>query len=448
MEELKLVPSEPVWEKVEMQIRKEKDRRRALLWIPLFALVGAGLWLGIDKYAQRTAFKSPPPVKENHVGLPASESHAPVESFKANPKATSGNHLTIPKAGIENRRFTPGDVKRSSAKAIESSVAISKVPKVSVPASKETAVAESTENNNKNDKTEVIQGKESIPSIQPKTTQPSDSSKAAKPTISATTQPVKTDSTAVKAGPVKKYAISRQWKFNLVVASGWSGLGKVEFSNGQKSMNVYSSPPSGTSNGGTGQYSYYGPSAVEKGFAFTAGARAKKQLTKRTSFATGLLYDYYSNTIQVGSQVNQNTTLLSYPVSRFYYSAYQYYSGQTTVLQPYKNKYHFVTVPAEMDWQILKKHPLNLSFGLSFQYLVATNALRYDYNTQAYFHNISAFNRAQLMSGISMTYSVPLRKKPLSFGPQFQYGLTRLEKGNADNHLFSYGLKAQWQFKN
>ncbi|MGZ3940581.1 MAG: hypothetical protein ACXVBK_17555, partial [Flavisolibacter sp.] len=60
---------------------------------------------------------------------------------------------------------------------------------------------------------------------------------------------------------------------------------------------------------------------------------------------------------------------------------------------------------------------------------------------------MSAFNRAQLMSGISITYSVPLKQRPLRFGPQVQYGLTRLEKGNADNHLFSYGLKAQWQFK-
>ena len=56
MEELKLVPSDPVWEKVEMRIRKKKDRRRVIFWFPLFALVGAGLWIGIDQYSNRIAY--------------------------------------------------------------------------------------------------------------------------------------------------------------------------------------------------------------------------------------------------------------------------------------------------------------------------------------------------------------------------------------------------------
>ena len=50
MEELKLVPSDPVWQKVEMQIRKKKDRRRAILWIPLIVLLAGGLWIGIEQY--------------------------------------------------------------------------------------------------------------------------------------------------------------------------------------------------------------------------------------------------------------------------------------------------------------------------------------------------------------------------------------------------------------
>jgi hypothetical protein len=58
MEELKLVPSEPVWQKVEMQIRKEKDRRRMIFWIPLFAiLLGGGLWVGIDQYSNNISYK-------------------------------------------------------------------------------------------------------------------------------------------------------------------------------------------------------------------------------------------------------------------------------------------------------------------------------------------------------------------------------------------------------
>src|SRR5215203_5245286 len=45
MEELSLTPSEPVWRKVEEQIRKKRDRRRFFFWLPLTVLViTGGVW--------------------------------------------------------------------------------------------------------------------------------------------------------------------------------------------------------------------------------------------------------------------------------------------------------------------------------------------------------------------------------------------------------------------
>ena len=45
MDELQLVPSEPVWQNIEKQIRAKKDRRRFVLWMPvLFLLLGGGVW--------------------------------------------------------------------------------------------------------------------------------------------------------------------------------------------------------------------------------------------------------------------------------------------------------------------------------------------------------------------------------------------------------------------
>jgi hypothetical protein len=203
------------------------------------------------------------------------------------------------------------------------------------------------------------------------------------------------------------------------------------------SSNYSGGPLSGGSSGGGSLYNY-GPSEVKKGFSFAIGTAVKRQLNKRTFFSTGLQYNYYSNTIEVGSRVNQNRVIMDFAVSQFY-------SNQSSVLQPYKNQYHFISVPFDIGWQLLKKHPLNFSTGLSLQYLVQTNALRFDYSSQSYFHNINAFNRVQLLSEFDLTYSVRLKQKPLTFGPQFQYGFTRLEEGNSDHHLFSYGLKAQWQ---
>src|SRR2546423_9171288 len=45
LEELNLVPSEPVWLNIEKQIHNKKDRRMIFLWLPLlFMLLGAGVW--------------------------------------------------------------------------------------------------------------------------------------------------------------------------------------------------------------------------------------------------------------------------------------------------------------------------------------------------------------------------------------------------------------------
>src|SRR4030095_8500513 len=47
MEELDFVPGEPVWTKIEEQIRRKKDRRKLAFWLPLFLLLAGGstLWL-------------------------------------------------------------------------------------------------------------------------------------------------------------------------------------------------------------------------------------------------------------------------------------------------------------------------------------------------------------------------------------------------------------------
>jgi hypothetical protein len=436
MGELKLVPSEPVWEKVEMQIRKKKDRRAVIFWIPLIALIGAGLWFGMEKYSGQTAYTKLTPAAPQHTSIetPVSQDNSPQENPQNTTATKTVQDKTIPHLKKAVNTLTAIENK-SSSKKISTGTAVpdkDKNKKTSSPVVEEGMVttnttiihsgqpAEKVNSSNKPpENPEAVVGKE-------------------EKTAEKATEPVKHDSASV-APSLKKHA-STKWKYNVGLVMGSSGLGRIEFYNGMKSASVYSSPPLGTSSGSNYQAGSYGPPAVEKSLAFAVAATARKQLSKKTYFSTGLQYNYYSNIIQVGQQVNQNRTISSYSVS-------QYYTAQASLLQPYKNQYHFVSVPADIDWQLLRKHPLNLSVGVSFQYLVASNALRYDYTSQAYFHDINAFNRAQLFSALALTYSVPLMQRPLSFGPQLQYGFTRIEKGNADNHLFSYGLKAQWQLK-
>jgi len=206
-------------------------------------------------------------------------------------------------------------------------------------------------------------------------------------------------------------------------------------------MDYAANPNSG---GPTGGQVYYPPSDVKKGFSFSAEALAKKQIGKRIAFSTGLQYNYYSNSIKVGNMVAQNTRIGNYSVSQFYLNDRS--NTAVTAFKSYQNRYHFISLPASIDWQLLKKYPLNLSTGISFQYLIKTNGLVFDYNRQAYFHSKDALSRFQLFYDIGLNYSIPLKKHSIAVGPEWQYGLSRLEKGNTDRHLFMYGLKAQWSF--
>src|SRR5215218_5196075 len=56
MDELQFVPTEPVWQNIEKQIRTKKDRRRLLLWLPfLFLFLGGIWWLSNDNNVTKSA---------------------------------------------------------------------------------------------------------------------------------------------------------------------------------------------------------------------------------------------------------------------------------------------------------------------------------------------------------------------------------------------------------
>ena len=438
LEELKLVPSNPVWQKVEMQIRKKKERRRVILWLPLFVLIAGGLWFSVDQYSNRTSLnEADNKIKKQSPGLKTESTNKIIEENsqssihpdKPNSPAVSEMHATKSEGIFTSHVIEKPSFKKNKNKKqffVSETIQISPKPEaVSENEIEHKQAAEAQANLNRGD-------------TSLKALQPGDIAGATKEIIGIKTvqELVKQDSALIKKSEIKRHPATK-WRYNVVVAAGTSGLGRINFYNGQKSLNYSPNYSSGGPISG-GNPAGYGPSEVEQAFSFALGVAAKKKLGKRIFFSTGLQYNYYSNTIEVGNRVSQNRVIMDYAVSQFY-------TNQAMVLEPYKNQYHFISIPAFFDWQLLKHHPLNFSTGLSLQYLAHTNALRFDYTTQSYFHDIDAFNRTQLFLGIDLSYAVPLKQKPLMFGPQVQYGLTQIEKGNAEHHLFSYGLKAQWQ---
>lgn len=440
MEELKLVPTDPVWQKVEMQIRRKKDRRRLLFWIPLLILLlGGGLWMDMSYHSNQTSYKQTQKDEptNNTITPLDTNSGTPVKENKTSQKIRSENYL-IQKKEISNNEMTPEN-------AISKNNVLKGKPLF--PLHKESTNNNSTSFHSNppsaqinKDTAETVSATNDIAS---KIKSADSSSNAIRTTgpqneiVVLKTDSLKRDSSVAK--PVVKKHQTSKWSYAFVASAGASGFNHFNLFNGQKSM---SNPVPGYNSGGltgsSGSPVYYAPSNVEKGFSFSAGAAAIKQLGKRVFFSTGLQYNYYSNTIHVGSRVMQNRIIADFAVS-------QYFSNTSAMQQPYLNQYHFISIPAAMDWQLLKKTPLNFHAGLSLQYLIQTNALRFDYSSQSYFHNKKAFNSTQLFSELALTYSIPLKQKALTLGPQLQYGLSRLEKSNAAYHLYVYGVKLQWQ---
>jgi hypothetical protein len=472
MEELKLVPSEPVWQKVEMQIRKKKDRRRLIFWIPLLSLLlGSGLWFGIDQYSNHTAYNKKNSDKLNH------------QTQKQNPVTQPKQTITkkiINESQEENLKtlLPVSPAKKKTTKTVTTedvSFDVTSIQKKFVAKSelrKESPVAEQDKKpSTKNEETifsetptkvaeKLIEPEKENQQASPKTTDSVITNVSTNEKMDSFVEiekkvevgvlkidSLKNDSTSVKTPTIKIYGASK-WRLAFAISAGVSGSGKLDVFNGflseNKSMDYSSAPTAGggSQNGGT---LYYPPSEIKKGFSFTVKAGIKKQLNRRTSVSTGLQYNYYSNSISVGNRVAQNAMFGNYSVAQYFSNNRIIYNS--TSWQSYHNHYHFISLPFDWDWQLFRKRPLNLSAGLSLQYLAGTNGLIFDYNRQAYFHNKNAFNTVQLFSNLGLNYFPPTKKTSIAIGPELQYGISRLEKDNSNHHLFMYGLKAQLQLK-
>jgi cytoskeletal protein RodZ len=105
MEELSFTPSEPVWRKVEEEIRKKKDRKRIFFWIVAsLLLLAGGLWL-VNKNRDTPLTTATKEIKQPDINSTKSfEKKIPIEK-KQNPSSIVNtndqkpNALQIPPKG-------------------------------------------------------------------------------------------------------------------------------------------------------------------------------------------------------------------------------------------------------------------------------------------------------------------------------------------------------------
>lgn len=189
-------------------------------------------------------------------------------------------------------------------------------------------------------------------------------------------------------------------------------------------------------------------SEVNAGFSFRIGVSGEWKISERSSFSTGLLYDYASNNIKVGSAMDTTLPRMSNSnaVSNSFQS-YTIYHGTPT--EDHTNSYHYISLPLEYHYLLNKKIKLQWDLGLAVKYLLATNALIY---TQSYggiyYEDKDAFFKTHCTMGTGFSFRIK-SKNGMEWvtGPELTFDLTRLLKNEQHKeYLVFTGLRTKVYF--
>ena len=214
-----------------------------------------------------------------------------------------------------------------------------------------------------------------------------------------------------------------------------------------KSADQLFSSPSAGSGSGSGQFnnSVRADSVPLNGFAWQAGAFAKRKAGKKISYSVGLNLSYYSTNQVVGTFVDSIRTLNNDLRSLTSGGFYRYGSFNS-----YRNKYYYIQVPFLLQWQINKGEklpPLILETGLSPFFMFASKALVYDKRENLFFRDKRVYNKFGLSYHTAFDIRLFSQKNhPITAGFFYDFHISRLQKVNPPdyNYLQSFGLKINY----
>ncbi|MBZ5856490.1 hypothetical protein [Flavihumibacter profundi] len=179
--------------------------------------------------------------------------------------------------------------------------------------------------------------------------------------------------------------------------------------------------------------------SVKPGPAYQLGIQVNRFVGKKISVGAGLQYAYFSNQIQVGEPASAAIPI--YNSSQDRVSASSIFTASGNSVTAYNNQYHLIQAPVEVSFAMGSKDRWNWLGGVSFGYLVSTNALQYNSNAGVYYSDNSVFCKWQSGVFSSITYKVYRTPKiAIAAGPFAQYQLNNLDKTNSDKHLMLFGF--------
>ncbi len=242
-----------------------------------------------------------------------------------------------------------------------------------------------------------------------------------------------------KAGEVKKPMQAKQkgeWdmgiNFSLGVAATQNAyLGIIGFG-GNDEFKSYSSPAQSTS-GNSGQVSgiSFIPSKIKTGPGFVLGVFLEKSISPKTNFIVGLNYKKYSSAMMIGNRVDSSN---NFSRANFFYR-----SGNQ---RSYKNNFHFIELPLALRFKLSKQNrlPFYLNTGVSISQLIGSDALQFESQSGNYYSDNSVFNKTQVSISAGLLFSLSGHaKNPILLGPDVNFSLNKMAKsGLYDNRHYSY----------
>ncbi|MBC7890048.1 MAG: PorT family protein [Ferruginibacter sp.] len=487
IEELKLKPSDEVWQKLAVTITKRKGNRRILVIVFLFlVLIISATFIILDQSSERKingiVAEKANQVQQHTITQSTNDSDNIQVAGDATKPEAFGKNLAVDKirvmknsTGINQTRThqapSPLPVKPAASVTVDD---LANNTKITVdPKDRKDDI------NNANKLNYKTEGKERmvISNVNPVDMEgeTNDSINAAL-SIPGTmivvqnhillkgqvTESVGNDRTSVKElvqdtvaiklpiGNKKENALKRslqlkqknKWKigfnFSFGAAATRNGfLGIVGSGNGDE-QKVYASPIQST---GTASPVTYipGPSKMNAGTGIVLGAFVQRTISPKASFLIGLNYRTYNSAMMIGGRVD---TIINSTFSR---NTYFYRSGDNN---RYKNHFHFIELPLALRFKLGKQNklPVYLNTGISIAQLVGSNALQFDTLTGAYYRNNILFNKTQVKLTAGLLFSISRHTKELLLvGPDVNFSLGKIaNSGLYKNRHYSYlGIMVQ-----